>query len=421
MARLEYIKYHPWREGIHDDGVMTMVEDPIERGISTLPQIYWSTGEGWDEANHFFLEKATTVGINIQTVISLAKHLHAYSRFLEDEQLDWRHFPMRLSNRAIVRFRGHLMEQINRGTLASATARARMAAAIQFYRHAAAHEFVTPERPMWSEKTVVLPYFDAVGFQRCMVKIKTDLAIPNRARPGTTLEDGLTPLSEKHMDELLNFTSRSQQKELHLMLTTGFFTGARTETIATLRIENLEHALPDPYLKGFFLLRVGPGTGVATKFDVEGNLLVPDFLLIALKEHAYSVERLKREAKASPENRTVLFLTTHGNPYAGESVRRLMTDLRRDAIRAGLRFMQRFKFHQTRATFGTWLMKLSLAVTTVPAAIEFVKNAMLHKDEATTLRYVKFLEVTKGKQEASAAFASAFTGLRNRNWDEVNA
>ena len=46
---------------------------------------------------------------------------------------------------------------------------------------------------------------------------------------------------------------------------------------------------------------------------------------------------------------------------------------------------------------------------------------MLHKHEATTLRYIRFLEVTKGKQEAAAAFAEAFTGLRNRNWNDFDA
>ena len=66
-------------------------------------------------------------------------------------------------------------------------------------------------------------------------------------------------------------------------------------------------------------------------------------------------------------------------------------------------------------------MKLALSVTTVAAAIEFVKNAMLHKYEATTFTYVKFLEYSKGKEEAAAAFSEAFTGLRNRDWDHFNA
>ncbi|MCY1428251.1 hypothetical protein D9M71_441280 [compost metagenome] len=67
------------------------------------------------------------------------------------------------------------------------------------------------------------------------------------------------------------------------------------------------------------------------------------------------------------------------------------------------------------------MMKLSLGVTSTGAAIEFVKSAMHHKHESTTFRYVKFLESTKGKQEAAKAFNEAFTGLERRNWDDFQA
>lgn len=421
MARLEFIKYSPWREGVDEDGLLTMVPDSMARHFSRLPQIYWSNGEAWSEVNHFLLDKASTVGIKLATPISLAKHLKAYADFLEREKLDWRHFPIRRDDRAIIRFRGAVVEQRDSGAIGASTASKRMPALIQFYRHADGHDFLFPETPMWSERSVVLPYYDRVGFKRAIVRISTDLAIPNRKRSGSNLEDGLWPLSEKHMTELMEFCSRTQPKELRFMLTVGFFSGARLSTITTLRIENLEQALPDSHMPGFFLIRVGPGTGVATKGDVSGNLLVPDFLLAALKKYAYSVERLKREAKAPPENRSILFLTSRGAPYAGGTVSRLMANLRQDAVRAGLKFMQKFHFHQSRATYGTWLMKLALTVTTVPAAIEFVMSAMLHKDEATTMKYVKFIHNSKGKEEAAKAFSEAFTGLRERNWDQFNA
>lgn len=420
MARLEYIDFKPWREVIQD-GEVAWERDKLSRPVERLPQIFWSNGNGWAEVNHWALEKALSHGINLESVKSLMKHLHAYADFLEETELDWRHFPIRLSDRAIVRFRGDLMEQIGSGGLASSTARARMAAVIQFYRHADNHEFITPEAPMWRERSVVIPYYDAVGFKRGKARVLTNLSIPNRARPGGRLEDGLLPLSEAHMTQLLDFTSREETKEIHLILTTGFYTGARLGTITTLRLQNLEQARPDPYMGGFFSIRVGPGSGVATKFDVEGDLLVPDFLLAALKDYAYSTERLKREVKAQEADRSILFLTRRSRCYSGNSIDRLMTDLRRDALRADLKFMSRFRFHQTRATYGTWLMKLALGVTTVPGAIEFVKNAMLHKHESTTFSYIKFLEVSRGKQEVAAAFNRAFTGLNGRNWDQFDA
>jgi integrase len=220
------------------------------------------------------------------------------------------------------------------------------------------------------------------------------------------------------MVELLNFTVREETPELHLMLTTGFFTGARLCTITTLRIENLESALPDPYIEDIFLIRVGPGTSVSTKFNVEGSILIPKKLLEELKKHSYSTSRLKREAKADRIDKSLVFLTSHGKPYNRNSIGVLMSSLRRKAIRANLKFMKSFKFHMTRATYGTWLMKLSLSVSSTGASIEFVKNAMLHKHEASTFTYVKFLENTEGKQQAAAAFNQAFTGIKRRIWDD---
>lgn len=420
MACIEYINFKPWREFVRTDEI-TWEQDKLSPSIKRLPQIFWNNGEPWAEANHWALEKVSDKRVGLETVKALMKHLYAYSNFLEEHGLDWRHFPVRLADRAIVRFRGELMEQIDRGSLASSTARSRMSAVIQFYRHADFHEFISPASPMWREKSLVIPYYDAVGFKRSMVRVATDLAIPNRTRPGVRLEDGLLPLSETHMTQLLEFTCRKDTQELHLMLTTGFLTGARLGTITTLRIENLEQARLDPYMKGFYLLRVGPGTGVATKFNAEGDLLIPNFLLAELKSYAYSTARLKRETRAKSTDKSIVFLTTRGGRYSGNSVNRLMTGLRRDASRAGLKFMEHFKFHQTRATYGTWLMKLSLGVATAPAAIEFVKQAMLHKHESTTFGYIKFLESNKGKQEMGEAFNQVFTGLKNRNWDQHHA
>jgi integrase len=417
---LSYIRFQPWHEAAADDGV-AWERDANHPDIDRLPQIFWRSREGWAEANYWALTKVSDDGVDLETVKSLMKHLHAYSEFLEDSKLDWRHFPIRMEDRVLVRFRGHLIKQIESGSLKSSTASARIRAVIQFYKHANDQNFITPEYPMWRDKTVVIPFFDVTGFRRTLARASTSLAIANRTRLGTKLEDGLQPLSEQHMSELLGFTLHEASEELHLLLTTGFFVGARLETITTIRIENLEAALPDPFIKGFHQLNAGPGTGIQTKFDVQGQLLLPDFLLAELLRYAYSTPRLKREARAAPRDRSLIFLTSRGSRYSSNSVSRLMTELRRDASRAGLKFMSRFKFHETRATYGTWLMKIMLGITSVPTAIEFVKNAMFHKHESTTLGYVKFIESSQGKQQAAAAFSEAFSGLTTRNWDDFHA
>lgn len=421
MANLESIQFTPMREVI-EAGSVRWERDKLARPIEDLPQIFWANGEPWSEANHWALIKTTSMaGAHIKTANSLMKHLCAYADWLETEGLDWRHFPDRMADRAIVRYRGELIDQRDRGSLSPSTATARMRALIQFYRHAQVYDFVSRQSPMWQDKIVLLRYFDSVGFERTLMRLKSELSIPNRTRPGLKLEEGLTPLRGEHAQALLSFTSANQLDELHLMLSIGFLTGARIGSISTFTVRNIEGTMPDPTMPGFHRMPVGPGTGVSTKFDVTGDLLVPTFLMDALRSYAYSMGRLNRQAIALPEHRGLLFLTSRGNPYQEQSFNRLMTDLRRRTVAARLQFMQTFKFHQTRCTYGTWLMELALRVAGEAAAVAFVRDAMLHKHEATTLRYVRFIQQAPIKALISNEFTAAFAGVLNRDWNKFHA
>jgi hypothetical protein len=422
MAKLEGISFTPMREAV-EDGIVLWEPDKLGRRIDNLPQIFWDSGEPWSEANHWALTKAlSTAGGHIKTVRSLMKHLTSYASWLESTGMDWRHFPMRMTDRAIVQFRGELIRQRDElGVLCPSTTTSRMAAVIQFHRHAQIHGFVDRSSPLWRDRQVLHRFFDPVGFERTMLRLSSELAIPNRARPGEQLEDGLTPLRPEHSTMLLDFTQKAGLQELHLMLSIGLLTGARLETISTLWVKNIEGALPDDSMPGFYRVPVGPKTGVNTKCDVSGDLLVPDFLIDALKGYAYSMQRLRRQARASEKNRGRLFLTVRGNPYEAQSFNRLMTDLRRRAVAAGLRFMRQFKFHQTRASYGTMLMELALEVTSAKNAVAFVCGAMLHKDESTTMRYVRFVEKAPVKALISKEYAAVFSGVVNRDWSQFRA
>lgn len=98
------------------------------------------------------------------------------------------------------------------------------------------------------------------------------------------------------------------------MVLIGFFTGARSETIRTLRLSSLENATDDSTTPGIMRVTVGPGTQVKTKFDVRGSLLFPSQLLQELERYAYSARRLTRQARASEGDRTLLFLSERGMP-----------------------------------------------------------------------------------------------------------
>lgn len=99
-----------------------------------------------------------------------------------------------------------------------------------------------------------------------------------------------------------------------------------------------------------------------------------------------------------------------------ETVDRLVKQLRDLASNAGLQFAGNFKFHQSRATFGTQLARMLIEAVGVSAAIDFVRRAMLHRSEATTLKYIKFIENTKAKQKLADAFSRLFTGVTSHRW-----
>jgi integrase len=422
MANLETVNFLPMREVIDGDEV-EWVHDRLGAPISLLPQVFWEDGEPWSEVNHWAVTRAQdAVGGDIKTVTSLMKHLAAYASWLEVHGLDWRHFPVRASERAIVRFRKNLFHQRDElAVLKPSTTTARMAAVIQFYRFAQIHGFIERGSLMWRDKQVLHTFHDSFGFTRTMLRTSSELAIPNRRRPGDTLEDGLTPISPEHARDLLDFTKREGLQELHYMLSLGILSGARLETVTTLEVRHIEGAMPDQNMPGFSRMAVGPGTGVETKNDVYGDLLVPTFLLDALKVYAYSMRRLRRQALANGYEQQRLFLTMRGHPYAHGTFNRLMTDLRRRAVAVGMRFMLTFKFHQSRATYGTMLMELALGVASVANAVAFVRDAMLHKDEATTLRYVRFVQKTPVKAAISKAFSAVFSGVVNRDWNKFDA
>jgi hypothetical protein len=235
MARLEYIKYQPHRATI-EAGEVLWVADTCHRFIEQLPQLFWADGTPWAEANHWALEKALNPGLKILTAQSLMGHLRAYANWLELADVDWRHFPMRKQDRVLVRYRGALITDRDEGRIGASTATARMNAVIQFYRHCGVYGFVSRQTPMWQDKQVVVRYYDSVGFERSMLRLSADIAIPNRARQGTILEDGLLPLTAEHQRGLLQYAAEHTSPELYLMLMTGFFVGARLGSITTLRI-----------------------------------------------------------------------------------------------------------------------------------------------------------------------------------------
>ena len=420
MARLEFINYQRFNGRLNAEGGLAW-SPSITKPIRLVPQLYWHDSAPWAEANLWALERTTNTPLDDETVKRTMKHLRRYAEFLETKAIDWRHFPILKADQPLRQFRKQLLDDADTGKIAISTARNCMSAVIQFYRFADANDLVGGTSPLWADRLAVIPFMDSRGFKRTITRLVSDLSIPDRARVGAVLEDGLLPLRAEHMTELLRYTASNAVEELHLMLATGFFTGARIGTITTLTVTSLETAREDSQTPGIYLLPVGPGTGISTKFSVSGEIMVPKAVLEELRRYATCTTRLLRESKAHKKHKNLLFLTRSGKPYSVATVNRLNYEMRRRARNAGMQFMNRFRFHQSRATFGTWLMQLLLESGGKTAAIRVVRDAMLHKDERTTLLYITFLENTPAKAHFAAEFNNAFTGLNARDWNKMPA
>lgn len=423
MARLDFISYAPHRAEVERDSIRW---NPIIKGrkIDALPQIMWKDSTPWREANLWALERATSSAVSIKTVGANCAALHAYANWLEETGTDWWAFPTKKADRCLVKFRGALVDARNNGKIAPSTASQRMAAVVQFYRWLYEKGFFSPDSPMWAPRLVSIKLTDKVGLERTILIHSTDLAIPNRSLPGERLEDGLLPVSSNDRDAILRFASEHASEEMFLFLTLGFFTGMRLGTLADLKVQTLDRAVPDPNSPDLFLLAVGPGADppVHTKFGVTGNVLIALSHLEQMRAYAYSVRRLKREASAKPKNKDLVFLTRFGNSYAGGrsdksvAINVEMHALRKRGSAYSLHALRNLHFHQTRCTFATELARLAIQQGGVLNAVSIVKEALLHKNEATSLKYIRFIEKTPIKIEMANVFTREFLGaVRHRN------
>jgi len=420
MARLEHICYVPHRSTIVDGNVEW---NAIQNGnvIEGLPQIIWSNSTPWREVNLWAYERAASKDVSLKTVESNARALHSYANWLEKTSTDWWDFPPRKADRCLVKYRGALIRARDEGAIAPSTARERMAAVVRFYRWLHAMRLLSPTWPMWKERTIGIRLTDAVGFDRTILVNSTDLTIPNRRAPGEQLEDGLLPVSAHDRDDILAFARDSASDELFIMLASGFFSGMRLGTIADLKIQTLERAVPDPATPELFRLAVGPGADppVHTKFGVTGHVWITRAHLEELRDYSYSVRRLKRQGKAAPENRDIVFLTRFGNTYAmrgsdkSPAINVEMHAIRKRGVASGMEVLRHFHFHQSRCTFATELARLAIHAGGPINAIAIVMEALLHKHEATSFKYIKFIEKTPAKEYAANAFTIYFLGLIN--------
>ncbi|MFM0665844.1 tyrosine-type recombinase/integrase [Paraburkholderia sediminicola] len=404
-------------EGLRRDGKPNWVRHEF----NLLPVVVDASGAPWPEASVYLLScLEETPTPSMATFASIADDLSAYYRFLDEYGVDWTSFPSHKLSRPTYRFNGHLKFSIGANEISAATARRRMGSVIAFYRWLTEEEVFTPANPPWVQRDQYVEFSDKQEFRHSKMIKTTDLKIdvPRQDDPyDGMIEDGakLRPLPRDEQEWLIEALRSIGNTEMTLIHLFALLTGARIQTVLTLRVKDVYVQLPK---NGEARLPVGHGTGIDTKFDKQMVLHIPQWLCEKLRIYAESPRATVRRLRATggEHEHQYLFLSRQGVPFyqrkadsvifnrentlrhtkSGQAVRQFIKERVVPLIRETYGVDNfHYRFHDLRATAGmNWtdyqLDLVAQGQIKLLQAREYVQVRMGHSSSEITERYLTF-------------------------------
>ncbi|MEE7445445.1 tyrosine-type recombinase/integrase [Vibrio cholerae] len=419
------------------------------------PMIVDPDGSLWAEANRYLLSRLNGfVPVKRRTLESIAGDLAHFRRWLLEEEIDFLTDTARPRARPTYRYCAYLHDEIRFGKLKARTAKRRISSVQNFYRWLVV-DGVKFEYPLWLENDAALMFKDARGFQKSKSVKSTDLTRSFRVVKSNDdysehIDDGgkLRPLPKDEQVALIHALKAIGNTEMTLAFFLALATGARLQTVFTLRRQNF---LDEPY-KGAVShrIKVGDGTPVSTKYGKQMVLLVPLFLYRRVQIYMNSErchQRMKLSKHVYPENSDqYLFLTRTGQPYymaendpftflyrsppRGNAVTQFIRQqLKPELYRHGYEF--EFRFHDLRATFGMNLLEsfvnqMSKAEThlvvkaDMTKALMLVRSRMGHTSIRTTEAYLNYREKYRVALDLQSEYEAYLESMLNEvNTDDM--
>lgn len=409
-ARNEYRENFTYSSAPNSKSKLTIA---FPRAVS-LPVILDSHGAVWREANYYLYTKFVDLEISRSTYKSIAKDLSLFKRYLEEEEIDLNFFPENKLMRVTYRYRFYISSQVNRGELSPSTGRRRISSVVGFYRWLIKKKIILPENSAWEEREKLIVFTDRVGMERYKRVQTTDLSMSvPEIFDFETISDGgrLRPLSESELLDVLKALSVLHNPEMALAHFIAIFTGARLQTVLTLRTKNVQRSSYVPYR--LYQVPVGNGTGVDTKNGKRFTLLIPGWLMETLWHYCRSERaRLRREKfKGKPFlGRDYIFLTNRGAPYyqsiqdddaaSDSSEGSAVGEYIRSRVLKFLGSGFRYSFHDLRATFSMNLMdQMEVLIERGEIKLEHAREYLMlrlgHSNARSADNYLKFRRVSK--------------------------
>lgn len=389
-----------------------------------FPVVLCADGSPWAPACMWLFSRARAKPRAFSTLKALAQDLAAYKGFLDDMALEWDDFSaVDKYLRPTYLYRSHLQDLIDSKKIAKTTASRRMSSAICLYKFLLEEESrfdFRPANPPWVDKVFGLEIRNLQGFRQTLEIQSTDLAIrtdPTEQPLDRRISDdgALMPLTDQEQELLVKALRGLGNREFELMHYVALFTGARKQTVLTLRWGLFA---PKPSLIKQWPLHIpcGPGTGIDTKRGVNRSLVFQRELYELLHVYAHSpraqLRRQRSALKQSPQN--YLFITSQGGPYYESkddiNARRDSSEpLPRGATKGNVldTFIQKrvvplvrqtlpkfdYHFHDLRATFGmNWVDDNNQPDSSMShhKRLETLRHLLWHQKKSTTEHYLSY-------------------------------
>ncbi|MBL4834719.1 MAG: site-specific integrase [Pseudomonas sp.] len=435
----------------------------VEAGyLPNFPVLIQSDGEPWAIGNLYLTTKLQReVGYESRTFRGIGDHLLDYLRFLEDQGMDYLHFPKNDRLKVTYRYRQRLIDFVASGQLSASTASARINAVVNFYRGIITWYLADDENIEGVAFVEIKKYISVsldYGISKHLKVNSHDLAIVNTKKQTQAeyISDGgdLRPLTVSEQTSVLQALLESS-REYQLIFYFALFTGARVQTVGTLRIKHLQGELDSD---GNLRLPIGAGTLIDTKRGKRMTLLVPGWLVRDILIYSRSTEAKKRSTRSyygSTEDNYV-FLSKNGVPYYtskkeildrrgslisknvgitdraryvsiqdGAALRTHIQQILLPRIRRYSPHFQEFTFHDLRASFGMNLLESQLqhmGDQSITAALEYVQQRMGHRNKVTTMQYLNYKSRLQWKKSVQHEFeAQLFQHVITTANADVNA
>lgn len=405
------------------------------------PVIINDDGSLWKHGNLYLLSKLKKYKTpSPKTLDSIATDLKDFKEYCKREEIDYLS-----ANRKILRptylYRNYLQTLLNKGEISASVVKRRINTVVGFYKYLIESEGIKFKFPLWETGISSISYFDKYGIQQSKQVITTDIAkVPSSSNPDLfddTIIDGgrLHPLTKEEQIELLKALKRIGNTEMLLAFLIALTTGARIQTVFTLRLKHFNKIPTEG--ESIIKIKVGHGTSCDTKFMKLYMLLIPVWLYTKVRIYINSPRAQNRRNKTKHifdtnelqyvflNNRGIPFYTAQDDKYRslyseapnGNAVRQFISKTLKNELKKSEQNID-FSFHDLRASFG---MNLFDKLTSQNSdnknsstdILIYIKERLGHSSLTTTENYLNFRKKHKIKKQAQDDFEDYIWALIN--------